>query len=101
MAALHLVNRSPADNRALAQCLARAGEGDAVLLIEDGVYAAAEAPGGEILGELAGRVAVYVLAPDLDARGLSLSPRWPDIRAVDYSGFVALTTAFNPIVSWC
>ncbi|MGZ8216316.1 sulfurtransferase complex subunit TusB [Methylomagnum sp.] len=100
MAALHLVNRSPADSRALAQCLARAGEGDALLLIEGGVYAAADAPGGEVLRELAGRVSVYVLAPDLDARGLSISPRWPTIQAVDYSGFVALTTALNPIVSW-
>lgn len=101
MAALHLVSRSPADSRVLAHCLARAGEGDAVLLIEDGVYAAADAPGGEILRELAGRVAMYVLVPDLDARGLSITPRWPEIQAVDYSGFVALTTAHNPIVSWC
>lgn len=101
MAALHLVSRSPADSRVLAHCLARAGEGDAVLLIEEGVHAAAEVPGGEVLGEVAGRVAVYVLAPDLEARGLSIAPRWPEIQAVDYSGFVALTTAFNPIVSWC
>lgn len=101
MATLHLVSRSPADSRALAQCLARAGEGDAVLLIEDGVYAVAGAPGGESLRDMTGRVALYVLVPDLEARGLSISSQWPDAQMVDYSGFVALTTAHNPIVSWC
>lgn len=101
MAALHLVSRSPADSRALAQCLARLGEGDAVLLIEDGVYAAAGgAWGEEALRALAGRVTVYVLASDLEARGLSTSHRLPDIQAVDYPGFVALTTVFNPILAW-
>ncbi|WP_347258560.1 DsrH/TusB family sulfur metabolism protein, partial [Methylocaldum sp.] len=40
MAVLHLVNRSPQESRALEDCLARAGKGDAVLLIENAVYAA-------------------------------------------------------------
>jgi tRNA 2-thiouridine synthesizing protein B len=98
MAALHLVFRSPADSRALEQCLARAGEGDAILLLEDGVYAAA---GGSVFGDRLrpafGRMAVHVLVPDLEARGLEISTLAPGIRSVDY---VALTTAFNPIVSW-
>lgn len=101
MAALHLVSRSPAGSRALEQCLARAGEGDAVLLLEDGVYAAAEGSAlGGMLRAAVGRVAVYVLAPDLDARGLDISGLASGVRPVDYSGFVALTTAHNPIVSW-
>jgi tRNA 2-thiouridine synthesizing protein B len=150
MAALHLVFRSPAESRALEQCLMRAGEGDAVLLLEDGVYAAAEGSAlGGVLRAAVGQVAVYVLAPDLEARGLEVenplppgegrvreskkisaltssstaseegekaylnSPhpnplpegegeeRWePCIQPVDYPGFVALTTAHNPIVSW-
>lgn len=111
MAALHLVFRSPAESRALEQCLMRAGEGDAVLLLEDGVYAVAEGSALDgVLRAVGGRVAVYVLAPDLEARGLEVEnplppgegeKRWePCIQPVDYPGFVALTTAHNPIVSW-
>ncbi len=115
MAALHLISRSPADSRALEQCLARAGEGDAVLLIEDGVYAAAEGSGsGEILRAATGRVMVYVLMPDLEARGLDIgspclraagannsppSPA-PALHPVDYRGFVNLTASHRPVVSW-
>lgn len=40
MAVLHLISRSPQESRTLEACLARAGEGDAVLLIENAVYAA-------------------------------------------------------------
>lgn len=111
MAVLHLVFRSPADSRALEQCLARAGEGDAILLLEDGVYSVAEGSVfAEQLGASAGRVAVYVLVPDMGARGLVVQnpllpgegegKRRPSIGLVDYTGFVALTAAYNPIVSW-
>jgi tRNA 2-thiouridine synthesizing protein B len=111
MAVLHLVFRSPGESRALEQCLARVGEGDAVLLLEDGVYAAAE---GSVFGGMPRavmeRVVVYVLVPDLEARGLEIQNplperegeklREPYIEPVDYPGFVALTTEYNPIVSW-
>lgn len=101
MAALHLVFRSPAESPALERCLARAGEGDAVLLLEDGVYAASgDSVPGEILRDAGRQVAVYALMPDLDARGLEISALSPNIQPVDYPGFVALTTAHNPIVSW-
>ena len=39
---LHTVNKSPFENRALETCLRLARQGSAVLLIEDGVYAAAK-----------------------------------------------------------
>ena len=37
---LHIVNKSPSQTRTLASCLRLAQDGSAVLLIEDGVYAA-------------------------------------------------------------
>ena len=39
---LHTVNKSPFDNGTLQACLKFARQGSAVLLIEDGVYAAAK-----------------------------------------------------------
>lgn len=93
MAALHLVNRSPTESRALEQCLARCGAGDAVLLMEEAVYAVS---GGLLVPD---GVALYVLQPDLEARGLTGA--LPDgIVPVDYRGFVALTTRHQPILSW-
>ena len=38
---LHTVNKSPFDHNSLESCLKFARKGSAVLLIEDGVYAAA------------------------------------------------------------
>ena len=114
MAVLHLIGRSPAESRALEQCLARAGEGDAVLLIEDGVYAAAEGSVSDEILRAAGRIIVYVLVPDLEARGLDIgNPRLraagetsgppspaPALHPVDYRGFVNLTAIHHPVVSW-
>jgi tRNA 2-thiouridine synthesizing protein B len=101
MATLHLINHSPADSRALEHGLARAGQGDAVLLMEDAVYAAVAGAGSDtILRAAAGRVAVYALIPDLEARGLEPSSVTDAVRPVDYRGFVALTVAHNPIQSW-
>jgi tRNA 2-thiouridine synthesizing protein B len=98
MAALHLVSRSPADSRSLEQCLARTGEGDAVLLLEDAVYAVAwDSPA---LAEASRRVALRVLAPDLEARGLDASRLPEGVVPVDYRGFVALTVDYTPILSW-
>jgi tRNA 2-thiouridine synthesizing protein B len=99
MATLHLASRSPADSRSLEQCLVRAGKGDAVLLMEDAVYAAVKGtPSGAMLR--AAGVAIHVLIPDLEARGLQVSALAPDVRPVDYRGFVELTVVYNPIVSW-
>ncbi|WP_434101696.1 sulfurtransferase complex subunit TusB [Methylocaldum gracile] len=101
MAVLHIVSRSPRESRALEDCLVRAGEGDAVLLIENGVYAAVK--GGDIeavLTSAIGRVRFYALGPDLDARGVETSEVAETIRIVDYGGFVDLTADYRPIQSW-
>jgi tRNA 2-thiouridine synthesizing protein B len=110
MATLHIISRSPAESRTLEQCLTRAGEGDAVLLIEDGVYAADGSAAEGMLRAAAGRMMLYVLLPDLEARGLEIPGlpvraerdplAAPAFQPVDYRGFVALTTSHQPIVSW-
>jgi tRNA 2-thiouridine synthesizing protein B len=100
MAALHLVFRSPGESSALEQCLARAGADDAVLLLEDGVYGAVESAHGVFGRTGAPGPAVFVLVADLEARGLASSCLAPTVRPIDYPGFVALTVAHNPFVSW-
>ncbi|WP_346836474.1 sulfurtransferase complex subunit TusB [Microbulbifer sp. SAOS-129_SWC] len=88
---LHIVNQSPYNSTALGDCIAAFRDGDALLLIEDGVYA---------LSGLAGEIAanpVYCLANDALARGLEV-PK--NVRAIDDARWVELCTEHQPIVSW-
>jgi tRNA 2-thiouridine synthesizing protein B len=101
MTVLHIVSRSPRESRALEDCLVRAGEGDAVLLIENGVYAAVKGADSEaVLKSAIGRVRFYALEPDLDARGVQTSEVAETIRIVDYGGFVDLTAECRLVQSW-
>ena len=69
---LHIVNKSPLERSTLDSCLAAAQPGAAVLLIEDGVYAATRGNAAESrLRAASARLEIYVIAPDLEARGLS------------------------------
>ena len=97
---LHIVNKSPYERNGLEACLRLAQAGSAVLLIEDGVYAATRGNAAEAkLREAMKQVAVYALAPDLDARGMSA--RVIDgIRLVDYGGFVDLVCEQPNCQSW-
>ncbi|MEE4381556.1 MAG: sulfurtransferase complex subunit TusB [Pseudomonadales bacterium] len=100
MSTLHLVNRPPERGDGLAAALRVAAPGDAVLLLEDGVYAAARGTEGATL--LAGRdasVTLHVLEPDLRARGLA-GRLVEDAEAVDDAGFVALAVVHGRTASW-
>ncbi|BBL70471.1 sulfurtransferase complex subunit TusB [Methylogaea oryzae] len=97
MAVLHIVNRSPMAAPALRQCLARLGEDDSLLLIEDGVYAVAAQ--GEAAALLAGR-RVYALEADLAARGLDQAERLAGVETVDYAGFVRMAAEHAQVLSW-
>lgn len=97
---LHIVNKSPLDRNSLDTCLATAQPGGALLLIEDGVYAATN--GNAVAGKLTqamGSLKVYALKPDLEARGLA--DRVLDgVNLVDYGGFVDLVTEHPTCQSW-
>lgn len=96
---LHIVNKSPQDRNSLDTCLATAQDG-ALLLIEDGVYAATN--GNAATGKLKqamGQLKVYALKPDLEARGMA--DRVLDgVNLVDYGGFVDLVTEHATCQSW-
>jgi len=86
---LHTVNKSPYSNSALENCLGRAGAGNVILLLEDGVYAAAAGTTKSHLIEAALREhEVYAIGADLAARGLDRLIE--GVRVADYDVFVDL-----------
>ena len=96
---LHIVNKSPTDGNALDGALRLAGSG-ALLLIEDGVYAATRGnPAEARVRSAMERVKVYVLAPDLEARGMA-DRLCEGVTAVDYGGFVDLVAEHPNCQSW-
>jgi len=98
---LHTVNKSPFERNTLESCLRIAKSGSAVLLIEDGVYAAlSEANSAEIISSRMDDINFYVLGPDVDARGLGNKTLIEGIKVVDYGGFVDLTTEHDAVQAW-
>lgn len=97
---LHIVNKSPYERNALEACLRLAQPGSALLLIEDGVYAATRGSAAEAsLKEAMARVKVYALKPDLEARGVA-GRVMDGIQLVDYGGFVDLACEQPNCQSW-
>jgi len=88
---LHTFNKSPTPERL--QLLAA---GDALLLLEDAVYAAQQA---QPPLQVPAGVTLYVLAADLAARGISARIR-PDFCSVDHAGFVGLSLAHAKVINW-
>ncbi len=101
MSTLNIVNKSPFEKRSLDQCLSRIGSGDAVLLIEDAVVVALAGTSYEsALNSAASDQKLYVLTPDIEARGLADKPVVDGFTQVDYKGFVALVTQHDRVHSW-
>lgn len=97
---LHIVNKSPFERNALESCLRFGRDGSAVLLIEDGVYAATRGSAAALkIQEAMGRLQVYALRPDLEARGMQ-DAVIEGIRLVDYGGFVDLVAEHKATQSW-
>ena len=97
---LHTVNKSPFDHNTLETCLRFARRGGALLLIEDGVYAATrDTAVAKQLQEAMKFESIYALRPDVEARGMQ--DRVLDgVRLVDYGGFVDLVAEHNTVQSW-
>lgn len=97
---LHIVNKSPTERNALDSCLARALPGHAVLLIEDGVYAATRGSAAAArLAAVRPGIEVFVLGPDLEARAMAQS-LMEGVSTVDYRGFVDLVARYPRVMSW-
>lgn len=97
---LHIVNKSPYEKNALDSCLRVAQPGNAVLLIEDAVYAAVRGgSAAEKLQKATSSLKVFALAPDVEARGMR-ERVIEGVTLVDYAGFVDLVANHPTNQSW-
>jgi tRNA 2-thiouridine synthesizing protein B len=96
---LNIVNKSPQATCALDSAV-RVAQSGGLLLIEDGVYAATKgSPFEARLREAQTRLKVYVLLPDLEARGMA-DRLIEGVTPVDYAGFVDLVVEYPNSQSW-
>ena len=101
MSTLHTVNKSPFSTQTLISCLGHCKDGDAVLMIEDGIYGGLAGTGlTEIIADKVNSVALYVLSPDLTARGVDASRLVLGVKGVDYAGFVDLVAKHDRTQNW-
>lgn len=101
MSDLHTVNKSPFDKNSLDTCLRFAKPGSALLLIEDGVYAAVKGTAAEgKVAEAMANVKVYALSSDLKARGFGNDRVIDGVEIVDYAGFVDLVEQNDKVQAW-
>jgi tRNA 2-thiouridine synthesizing protein B len=81
--------------------LNRAAAGSSLLLTEDAVNAAVSGTAfADRLTEAAKSMTMYVLQPDLAARGFADATLLSEFTTVDYPGFVKLVTEHERIHSW-
>jgi tRNA 2-thiouridine synthesizing protein B len=98
---LHTVNKSPFEKISLNSCLDHATQGSSVLLIEDGVYGAMKGTSLADKVSAAGKiVSLYILGPDMLARGISEDRLIEGVKVVDYAGFVDLVTGHDRVQAW-
>lgn len=96
---LHIINKSPSETRSFYESLGFIAAGDAVILIEDAVFAANDGhEANEILSKMMNNAEVFALEPDLKARGI-LKPL-KGLKKTDYDGFVKLVENHDKSISW-
>lgn len=101
MSTLHTINKSPYTHSTLASCIKICSENDGILLLEDGVFGSitSAAQAEELQTLIKNGVAVYALINDVKARGLE-EKLAPNIKTIDYNGFVQLTLDHRCVQSW-
>ncbi|MFT5571888.1 MAG: sulfur relay protein TusB/DsrH [Cryomorphaceae bacterium] len=100
MTSLHTISRSWHNATWLYEQLAFAAEGDAILLLQDGVLAIQSPISlGSFLAKCeAFGVQVYALKEDCTLRGVE--NQYAQLQAVDYDGFVSLVEVHDKQVAW-
>ena len=98
---LHTINKSPFERNSLDSCLRLSVKGSPILLIEDGVLAAAKRTiVSDKIAAATNDHPIYVMGPDLRARGLTDDDVADGITVVDYGGFVDLVVEHGTVQSW-
>ena len=98
---LHTVNKSPFEKNSLETCLRLIEDNSTLLLIEDAVYGALKNTNiEEKIINAQTYIKLYVLGPDLKARGLDKNSLITNIEIIDYKGFVKLVAENEKIQNW-
>jgi tRNA 2-thiouridine synthesizing protein B len=98
---LHTINKSPFERNSLDSCLRLSVKGSPILLIEDGVLAAAKRTiVSDKIAAATNDHPIYVMGPDLRARGITDDDVADGITVVDYGGFVDLVVEHGTVQSW-
>ena len=92
---LHVINKT--DPALWQTCVAALGDGDALLLIEDAVFAALPGYGHAL--KTPASVQVLALSDDLALRGISARIS-AAVRHASWHDFVALSLQHDKVVSW-
>ena len=98
---IHTVNKSPFERNSLESCFRLSVKGSPILLIEDGVLAATS--GTSVSDKVAAAMddhPLFVMGPDLQARGIAETEVADGITVVDYGGFVDLVVEHGTVQSW-
>lgn len=93
---LYILNKSPILLPTLVDSFALLKKDDALLLIEDGVYAALHGSAYPIKNA---NIKIFALLDDVIARGLQ-EKLSTEVKLIDYSKFVELTIQYYPICNW-
>ncbi len=94
---IHTVNQSPFTHPALNQCLRYFQQGDAIILFDNGTYAALCS---QPLSQQLQTKPCFAIEADLASRGLFQQDLISSIRFVDYPEFVELTAKYDLVQSW-
>jgi tRNA 2-thiouridine synthesizing protein B len=101
MSTLHTINKSPFERSAFISALNHVKPGDTLLMIEDAVVGARKGSAfAGLLENAAKNCSVYILAPDLAARGMGENDMVQGCKLVDYGGFVELVTSHDRTQAW-
>lgn len=88
---LHIIQKSPFSSTVLDDCLKTINKDDAILLIQDGVFAVNHPSINQH------PLTIYALQEDLNARGIN-----PDgaTTCIGYNEFVELCAKYDTSISW-
>ncbi|HID82700.1 MAG TPA: sulfurtransferase complex subunit TusB [Chromatiales bacterium] len=100
MSMLHTINKSPFEKTSFEACLNHVNGDSSILMIEDGVYGAMKGTAFSEKVAATNGVALYILGPDMQARGISEDRLIDGVKVVDYAGFVDLVTEHDKVQAW-
>lgn len=101
MSTLHTVNKSPFERSSLVSALNHLRPGDALLMLEDAVVGARKGSAiASLFEDAAKNCSIFILEPDLAARGMEEKDVIEGAKLVDYGGFVDLVATHDRSQAW-